>query len=44
LFRVWKNKDSVKTGGGDLFNKAINKLPFELHLPGHNFTGPGTTG
>ena len=23
-------------------NKFINKLPFELHLPGHNFTGPGT--
>ena len=19
-----------------------NKLPFEMHLPGHNFTGPGT--
>ena len=25
-----------------LFNTAVNKLPFELHLPGHNFTGPGT--
>jgi len=23
-------------------NKAINSLPFEMHLPGHNFTGPGT--
>ena len=21
---------------------TINKPPFELHLPGHNFTGPGT--
>ena len=20
----------------------VNKLPFEIHLPGHNFTGPGT--
>ena len=20
----------------------VNKLPFELHLPGHSFTGPGT--
>ena len=20
----------------------MNKLPFEIHLPGHNFTGPGT--
>ena len=25
-----------------LLNKAINNLPFEMHLPGHNFTGPGT--
>ena len=25
-----------------MFNIAVNKLPFELHLPGHNFTGPGT--
>jgi len=21
---------------------VVNKLPFEVHLPGHNFTGPGT--
>ena len=27
--------------GGSLLNKAINNLPFEMHLPGHNFTGPG---
>ena len=36
----------VKSGSGgeagSLFNKAVNNLPFELHLPGHNFTGPGT--
>ena len=31
----------VKTGSG-LFNKVVSNLPFELHLPGHNFTGPGT--
>ena len=31
----------VKSGSG-LFNKAVSNLPFELHLPGHNFTGPGT--
>ena len=31
----------VKTGSG-LFNTLVNKLPFEFHLPGHNFTGPGT--
>ena len=28
--------------GGSLLNKAINNLPVEVHLPGHNFTGPGT--
>ena len=28
--------------GGSLLNKAINNLPFEMHLPGYNFTGPGT--
>lgn len=29
-------------GIGDLINKFINKLPVELHLPRHAFTGPGT--
>ena len=28
--------------GGSILNKAINNIPFEMHLPGHNFTGPGT--
>ena len=28
--------------GGSLLNKFINNLPFKMHLPGHNFTGPGT--
>ena len=28
--------------GGSFLNTTINKPPFELHLPGHNFTGPGT--
>lgn len=28
--------------GGGLLNSAINKLPIEMHLPGHQFTGPGT--
>ena len=28
--------------GGSLFNKVINNLPVEMHLLGHNFTGPGT--
>ena len=30
-----------KTGGG-LINSAINKLPFEAHLPGYQYCGPGT--
>ena len=28
--------------GGSLFKKVINNLPVEMHLPGHNSTGPGT--
>ena len=27
---------------GSVLNKTINNLHFEMHLPGHNFTGPGT--
>lgn len=30
-----------KTGRG-LINAAINKLPFELHIPGYQYCGPGT--
>ena len=30
------------TAGGSFLNSLVNKLPFEIHLPGHNFTGPGT--
>ena len=28
--------------GESLLNKAIKNLPFEMHLPGHNFMGLGT--
>ena len=28
--------------GGSFLNTLVNKLPFEMHLPGHNFRGPGT--
>ena len=28
--------------GGSFLNTLMNKLPFEMHLSGHNFTGPGT--
>ena len=31
----------ASTGGSSL-NKAINNLPVEMHLPSHNFMGPGT--
>lgn len=30
-----------KVGGG-IINSAINKLPFEAHLPGYQYCGPGT--
>ena len=33
---------SASTSGKGFLHKAINSLPFEMHLPGHNFTGPGT--
>ena len=26
--------------GGSFLNTLVNKLPFEMYLPGHNFTGP----
>ena len=31
-----------EAAGGNFLNTLVNKLPFEMHLPGHNFTGPGT--
>ncbi len=33
----WKSK---KHGAGNLI-WVINNLPFELHLPGYNYCGPG---
>lgn len=32
---------SAHTGSG-IINSIINKLPFELHLPGYQYCGPGT--
>ena len=37
-----KKSKFISTSGKGFLNKAINSLPFETHLPGHNFTGPGT--
>lgn len=31
-----------KKKGSGVLNTLINKLPFELHLPGYNYCGPGT--
>lgn len=31
-----------RSRGKGLFNTAINKLPFEVHIPGYRFCGPGT--
>ena len=28
--------------GGSFLNTLVNNLPCAMHLPGHNFTGPGT--
>src|SRR5215469_12026503 len=35
------SSSSVRVGSG-LFNRAINALPIELHIPGYQFCGPGT--
>ena len=34
----------IKRGaaGGSFLNTLVNNLPLKMHLPGHNFTGPGT--
>ena len=34
--------ECVTKCGGSLLNRAINALPFELHIPGYQFCGPGT--
>ncbi|GFY45597.1 uncharacterized protein TNIN_106321 [Trichonephila inaurata madagascariensis] len=34
-------RDKVKKKGKGVVNAAINNLPFEMHLPGHQSTGPG---
>ena len=42
---VEKNKTQyIKSDAADgsFLNTLVNKLPFEMHLPGHSFTGPGT--
>lgn len=36
------NKKGIRKEGAGIINNLINKLPFELHLPGYNYCGPGT--
>lgn len=35
-------KTKIKNFGGNLINRVIDKLPFELHVPTYEFCGPGT--
>lgn len=37
-----KKYNISQKSGGSLLDNLINKLPFELHVPGYEFCGPGT--
>ena len=40
---MWKTKTQLikrDVTGGSFLNTLVDKFPFEMHLPGHNFTGP----
>lgn len=37
-----KSKRMKKKSGRGILNSAINNLPFEMHMPGYQFCGPGT--
>ena len=42
---MWQTKTQFikrDVTGKSFLNTLVNKLPFEMHLPRHNFTGPGT--
>ena len=42
---MWKTKTQFikrNVTGGSSLNTLVNNLPFEMHLPIHNFTSPGT--
>lgn len=41
FYNCSSHNSNLKRGGG-VINKIINGLPFEAHLPGYNFCGPGT--
>ena len=45
MHHMWKTKTQLikrDVTGGSFLNTLVNKLPFEMHLQGHNFSGPGT--
>jgi len=42
VFVEGKKSEFISAGGKGFINDTINSLPFEMHMPGHNFTGPGT--
>ena len=37
-----KKSKFISQRGKGFLNNAINSLPFQMRLPGHSFTGPGT--
>ena len=39
---IHRREKVKKRRGESLVNNIINKLPFELHLPGYQYCGPGT--
>ena len=44
MHHMWKTKTQFikrDVTGESFLNTVVNKLPFEMHLLGHNFTGPG---
>lgn len=32
----------IKRKGGGILNSIVNKIPFEMHIPGYQYCGPGT--
>ena len=45
MHHMWKTTTQFikrDVTGGTFLYTLVNKLPFEMHLPGHNFTGPAT--
>ena len=37
-----KKSKFIGASGKGFINDTISSLPIEMHMPGHNFTGPGT--